>query len=168
MSRRHSAGALGNGPGKFRGLQAGEKAVRFSRMVSTLKLKNDLREVPRADGWLVRRCQARQIPDGTVHDLRLALDEVVSNVIRHGYGPGGSGEIQVIAEFAADRVRIEVRDAAKPFNPLSFPEPDLTIPIERRPRGGLGIFLVRKLMDRVDYFRENGCNRLVLERSTGR
>ena len=100
--------------------------------------------------------------------MRLALDEVVSNVIRHGYGPGGAGEIDVRAEFDDDRVRLEVCDAAKQFNPLLFPEPDLSIPIERRSRGGLGIFLVRKLMDRVDYFRENECNRVVLERSTGR
>jgi len=133
-----------------------------------LKLKNDLREVPRADAWLIRRCQACAVPESTIHDLRLALDEIVSNVIRHGYGPDGAGEIEVTASFENDRVRIEVRDAAKPFNPLAFPEPNLSAPIEQRPRGGLGIFLVRKLMDRVDYTRDNGCNHVVLERSTCR
>jgi anti-sigma regulatory factor (Ser/Thr protein kinase) len=118
--------------------------------MSRLNLKNDLKEVPRADAWLLRECARREIPESSVHDLRLALDEIVSNVIRHGYAAGENGAIEILADFEADRVRLEVRDAAKPFNPLLVPEPDLNIPIERRSRGGLGIFLVRKLMDRVD------------------
>ena len=149
-------------------MQQHDKAGRFCSVMARLILKNDLREVPRADKWLVRRCHEQDIPESSIHDLRLALDEVVSNVIRHGYGLNGAGEIEVQAEFAPDRVRIEVLDSARPFNPLAFPEPDLNVPIERRQRGGLGIFLVRKLMDRVAYFRENGCNRLVLERETCR
>lgn len=135
-------------------------------MDSTLRLRNDLKEIARADRWLEDVCRERGVQESVLHDLRLGLDEAVSNVIRHGYGVDGSGEIQVRVDVEPGIVRIGVRDSAPAFNPLDYPEPELDIPIEERKRGGLGIFLYRRLMDRVDYSRQNGCNLLVLEKRT--
>ena len=138
-------------------------------MRARLRLRTDLAEVVRADAWLVKVCRDADVPQEIVQDLELALDETVSNVIRHGYGVGAPGEIEVAVEVGADRVGLEIRDRARPFNPLvEVPEPDLFARIEERPRGGLGVYLVRQVMDRVDYSYEKGENRLILERVTAR
>ena len=134
-------------------------------MKSSLRLRTELAEVVRADAWLVKVCQAVGVPRDALEDLELALDEAVSNIIRHGYGVGAPGEIEIAVEIAADRVRIEVRDRARPFNPLvDAPEPDLARNIDERSKGGLGVYLLRQVMDRVDYSCEKGENRLILER----
>lgn len=134
----------------------------------TLTLRGDLKEVARADRWLQARCAGRGIEEDALYDLRLALDEILANVIRHGYGVGGNGTITVALELPGDRVRIEVSDAAPPFNPLDLPPPDLEAHPSERPAGGLGVFLVRRLMDSVRYDYENGRNRLFLERDLKR
>ncbi len=134
----------------------------------TLKLDGDLAEVVRADRWLQARCGGQGVEGDALYDLRLALDEVLANIIRHGYGTGTNGAITVSLQILADRVRIEVSDTAPPFNPLDVPPPDLEIPASERPIGGLGVFLVRQLMDSVRYDYESGRNRLWFERSLRR
>jgi len=98
-----------------------------------------------------------------LHDVRTALDEVLSNIIRHGYNEA-EGEIAVKANVSAEKLLLEVRDQAQPFNPLESPEPNLQIDFADRPAGGVGIYLVRRLMDGVEYTYESGENRLRLER----
>jgi anti-sigma regulatory factor (Ser/Thr protein kinase) len=133
-----------------------------------LTLRCDLDEVARADAWLQEFCAGHGVVEDALYDLRLCLDEVLANVIRHGYGIGETGTILVTIECPGDRVRLEVRDAAAPFNPLDAADPDLDVAPEDRPIGGLGIFLVRQLMDTVSYDYEHGENRLSMERSLGR
>jgi sigma-B regulation protein RsbU (phosphoserine phosphatase) len=130
----------------------------------TLRLGSDLSEIARADEWLGLFCRETGVSGEPVEDLRLALEEVLANVVRHGYGEGQPGEIEVGIGLEGEMVRLEVRDRARPFNVLEAPAPDLEIPLDDRPSGGLGVHLVRRLMDRVDYAREEGENRLVLER----
>jgi anti-sigma regulatory factor (Ser/Thr protein kinase) len=133
-----------------------------------LTLRCDLDEVARADTWLQEFCASHGVIEDALYDLRLCLDEVLANVIRHGYGIGETGTILVTIECPGDRVRLEVRDAAAPFNPLDAADPDLDVAPEDRPLGGLGVFLVRQLMDTVSYDYEHGENRLSMERSLGR
>ena len=97
-------------------------------------------------------------------DLLLALDEAVSNVIEHGYSDV-PGRMTVSAREATGGIELRVADDASPFDPLAAPLPDLDAPLEDRPIGGLGVFLIRQLMDRVEYRREDGQNVLVMSRS---
>lgn len=104
--------------------------------------------------------------DCSVKDRNLilsAIDEIFSNIVKYGY-KDCSGPITVeFAELADMRaVQIRVTDEAVEFNPLEVPEPDITLPIESRTEGGLGIFLVKKTMDDVQYKYENGKNILTL------
>jgi hypothetical protein len=80
-----------------------------------------------------------------------------SNAINHGYDAGVRGEIAVRLRQASDRVVVEVEDDGRPFDPLQVPPPDLTCRW-RRPIGGLGIHLIRSLMDEVAYARHDGRN----------
>ncbi len=103
------------------------------------------------------------VPDETCADLRLVLDELLSNIIGYGYGRP-DGDIEVETRMLPDRVHLTVRDWSHPFNPLEQPEPDLSGDPDDRPVGGLGIHLVRQLMDRVEYSHDGARNQLVLER----
>jgi anti-sigma regulatory factor (Ser/Thr protein kinase) len=97
--------------------------------------------------------------------VTLALEEALSNVIRHGCEPNREYDIRV--RFAADEraAEIELSDNARPFDPLSLPPPNLDLPIEQRKPGGLGVFLVRQLMDEVTYEFTEGRNRLRFRKS---
>jgi serine/threonine-protein kinase RsbW len=106
---------------------------------------------------------AHHVPAEPLHDVRIALDEVLSNIIRHGYSEA-EGEIVVKATVSSEKLLLEVRDRALPFNPLESPEPDMRMDFADRPAGGLGIYMVRRLMDGVEYTYESGENRLRMER----
>ncbi len=91
--------------------------------------------------------------------LRLAAEEVLVNVISYAY-PEQDGEVTVSTDRTPVRkgLRVEVSDSGIPFDPLAKPAPDLDVPVDERKIGGLGIFLVRELMDEVSYRHENGEN----------
>jgi anti-sigma regulatory factor (Ser/Thr protein kinase) len=107
----------------------------------------------------VERFGAEQgLSANVVNAINVVLDEAVSNAINHGYDAGVRGEIAVRLRRGADRVEIEVEDDGRPFDPLQVPPPDLTLPLERRPIGGLGVHLIKNLMDEVSYVHQHGRN----------
>jgi serine/threonine-protein kinase RsbW len=85
-----------------------------------------------------------------IPNIVLAVDEMVTNIIEHGYqGQPGSIEIEVTTQD--DALIIRLRDQAPPFDPTTRPPPDLSIPFDDRPPGGLGIYLTRKVMDDIQH-----------------
>ena len=94
--------------------------------------------------------------------IRLAAEEILVNVISYAYS-GADGTVEIGCEPAKEGgMTIEVTDKGVPFDPLALPEPDTTLPMEERGIGGLGIFMTRKVMDRVAYRRENDRNILTM------
>ena len=94
--------------------------------------------------------------------VNLALEEVVINVMNYGHDDG-LHEIDIILTTEEDSLTIEIVDDGRPFDPLhDAPIPDVNAELEERNIGGLGIHLVRKMMDDVQYRREEGKNRLTL------
>ena len=99
-------------------------------------------------------------------DVRLALEEAVSNTIRHGYpDAAGSRVIRIRASLKRDSLRLDIEDDARPFNPVEAPLPDVNVPVEEKTPGGLGILLLRSVMSRVEYRRRGAKNRLRLVRA---
>ena len=89
--------------------------------------------------------------DKEIYSIQLAADEACSNVIEHAYAGVDNGQID-LACFVIDRgVKIIIRDQGKSFNPSSVPEPNLGADLTERQIGGLGMYLMRKLMDEVTY-----------------
>jgi anti-sigma regulatory factor (Ser/Thr protein kinase) len=101
------------------------------------------------------------LPDEPRRKVLTSLDEILSNVVRHGLRDR-SGLIDVTIAREGDVVTAEVADDAMPFNPLLAPLPDTSGPLEGRKLGGLGIALVRALTDDVRYERRGDRNRLTL------
>lgn len=83
--------------------------------------------------------------------LRLAVEEVCTNLIDYGYRGRPPGPIEVIAHDGGDRVTLEIRDRSPPFDPDSAPPPDLTSDVEHRAIGGLGWHLVKNMVDEIRY-----------------
>lgn len=110
-------------------------------------------------------CNTNGIDDASAFAVSLCLDELFTNIATYGYGGDNSKKICLdLSVSESPRVlRVEVRDSAKPFNPLTdAKEPDLTSGVEGREIGGLGIFLIKKYMDGIDYKYENGQNVLIM------
>ena len=129
----------------------------------TLRIPNDPEALEQAQATIESFLTGREVPAELVQDVRLVLDEVLSNIMRYGYG-SRPGDIDLSATASTDRIRLVVRDRASRFNPLEQPDPDFNLPADDRPVGGLGVYLIRQLMDRVDYVYEEGANTLMMER----
>jgi len=100
--------------------------------------------------------------DQAAWPLPVALDEILSNIVRHASPGPTEAAIDVTFAFLDGEVEMTVSDDGPAFDPLKAPEPDLTSPLEGRRPGGLGVHLVKQLMDRVRYARVAGRNRLVM------
>ena len=97
-----------------------------------------------------------------VGKVNLVLEELAINTINHGHDEG-LHEITVTFNSTDEALTIDVVDDGKPFDPLTdAPVPDVNLPLHQRPIGGLGVYLVRKLMDELTYRREEGRNHLTL------
>lgn len=97
-------------------------------------------------------------------DLVQAVDEAATNAIRHGYA-GLPGWLEVTAERVADRLVITMEDEARPFDPTTVPEPDLSVPPQARTPGGMGVHLIRQATDDVRHApRPGGGNILTMTR----
>jgi len=101
------------------------------------------------------------------YQIGLVLDELLTNTIAYGYPEEGGQDITVIMKREGGLLRFEIADTAAPFDPLSARPPDLCSPAGERRIGGLGIHLVRSLMDRVAYERVGNGNSLILEKDLG-
>jgi serine/threonine-protein kinase RsbW len=121
------------------------------------ELAERISELGRAKGWSPR----------CMYQLSLALDELISNTLRYGYEHPGRHRIQVSLSIQGRRLHVVIQDNAIRFNPFSeAPAPELNTPLLERQRciGGMGVHLVKKVMDRVEYAWEQGGNVVRLEK----
>jgi anti-sigma regulatory factor (Ser/Thr protein kinase) len=119
---------------------------------------NRLAELPRVAGAMDDFLVESGLPPETVEAAHLVLDELFSNVVRWAYEEGAEREILVRVAAGPQCVRLAIEDDGRAFDPLSAPLPDFQGPPSCRPEGGLGIYLVRALAERVTYRRVAGRN----------
>jgi anti-sigma regulatory factor (Ser/Thr protein kinase) len=119
----------------------------------------DVASLPAMIGFVLGSAESAGVPEPEFGKLELVLEEILMNVIRHGYAPWDPGRIALSCSPAEPgRIRVEVRDWGRPFDPLAADPPDLTVSLEERQIGGLGIFLTLELSDECVYQRLNGHN----------
>ncbi len=121
-----------------------------------IQAKGELGEAGRINRLLDEFLRERGVPMDALFDLQTATEEIVANIVRHG----AAASITVRAAAEEGGCEVVFEDDGPEFNPLMAPEPNLEVPLQERQRGGLGIHLVRKLMDRLAYQRAHGRNRL--------
>ena len=128
----------------------------------TLSLKNDPAEIGRLVDLLEAFGPQSGLTDDATFKLTLALDEIVANVVRHGFDDDREHRIEVKVTVDDRTVTASVEDDGVEFDPREAPVPDLDLPIEMRKPGGLGMHLVKATMDSVEYRRQDGRNILTV------
>ncbi len=132
-----------------------------------LTLHSNLAEVVRGYEAVQAFLRARGASDDVVHDLGLAVEEVLSNLVRHGYA-GTEGPMGLRVAIDAVAVKIEIRDRGVFFDPRMAQAPHLEVPLDERASGDLGILLVKNATDRIAYQRDGNENLLTLVRDLNR
>lgn len=125
-----------------------------------LKLRAGLEQLSRVRDFVVDSAKSLSVPRATFDDLRLAVDEAVTNIITHGYGGPGEIELELVADGADLIVRL--RDQAPSFDPAHAPAADLKLPGERDSPGGFGVYLMKSVMDEIRYQSTDTGNELTM------
>ena len=130
----------------------------------TFELKNKLSELDR----LCLNCeeigQSIGVSDKSIFEMNLALDELFTNIISYGFQDNHEHTIKIRITIEGDQLQMRIEDDGVPFNPLESKTPDFQCDIEECKIGGLGIHLIKKLMDDIQYQRVADKNILVLGR----
>lgn len=133
-------------------------------MKKELIIYNDIKEISKIETFVEDVGETLNLPLGTIANINLALEEAVANIILYAYPPPEKNQIKLYASFFDNELTFMLTDSGVPFDPTKMGEPDVTLPIEDRPIGGLGIMLIRKIMNEVTYIRINGKNQLTLKK----
>jgi anti-sigma regulatory factor (Ser/Thr protein kinase) len=127
-----------------------------------LTLPNQLEAISGVQDQVEGFAARNGLGDRLLHDVQLALEEHLTNIVSYAYTDKRLHQIRVSLHLDATRLRVEIEDDGAPFNPLAHPPPDRDKPIEERPIGGLGVHMMRQAVDEMAYRRERGANILVM------
>jgi sigma-B regulation protein RsbU (phosphoserine phosphatase) len=135
------------------------------RLKRSLTLPNDINTIPQLNEFIDTLCEELEIDMATVMSLNLAMEEAVVNVMDYAYPEGTTGEVSIEAVADDTRLYFIISDSGKPFDPTAKADVDTTLSAEERPIGGLGIHLIRQIMDDVSYERKDEKNFLKLSKT---
>lgn len=131
-------------------------------MTNTLYIKNELEQLTRLYEFLNQQASAFGLEEQLLMQIKLAVEEVVTNVILYAYPDRKDQDIRIDMNLENGLLTIVITDNGIAFNPLEREEPDISLPMEERPIGGLGIYLVKQLMTNITYTRSSGKNTLTM------
>ena len=137
-------------------------AIQYIKKQNSIVLPNDTQEVPRLNTFVSDMCNSLDAPLDVTAQVQLAVEEAVVNVMDYAYPAGTRGELTVEVQADDEQLQFIIRDTGIPFDPTTTPEIDTTLSAKDRPIGGLGIHLVRQIMDDVQYRRIGEFNVLTL------
>ena len=126
------------------------------------RFPNRLDALSRVMEEVTRFIETRVVSARAAYLVNLAIEEMVTNILKYGYDDTALHEILLRLEIHPDGLILVIEDDGREFNPVAAPEPDVDRPTEQRVPGGLGIHLVRKLAEQMAYERQGGRNRLTV------
>lgn len=131
----------------------------------SLTLTNDLKLIPQLNTFIDEVCEAAEFDMATTMQINLAIEEAVVNVMDYAYPTGTQGDINIEALSDGSGMMFVISDTGSPFDPTAKSEVDITLSAEERAIGGLGIHLIRQIMDQISYERIDGRNILTLTKT---
>ena len=131
----------------------------------TLNVANDLGQVHVVTEGVEAFGERNKLAADVVFDVKLSIEEMVVNTIYYGYADEKAHTIEVRLDLRGDQLKVRIIDDGKAFDPRDAKEPDTTAALKDRQLGGLGVHLVKNLMDHIEYRREAGRNRLTLTKN---
>lgn len=125
--------------------------------MTKLTVAADLANLDEVGQFVQNAAKHANLNSKNTYRLRLAVDEIVTNIITHGYAENGKhGAVDLQAELNSNALTIIVEDSAIPYDPRQAPQPDVTLPLEQRNIGGLGVYLTIRSLDEFRYeFKDN-------------
>ena len=133
--------------------------------VLEIALANELREIVAAAAKIDAFCEEQELAPEIAYAVNLSIDEILTNTISYGYDDDEPHRIEIIVRREADSLVVVIVDDSAPFDLSATPEADVEATLEDREVGGLGLFLVHQMMDKVEYERVDGCNVVTLTKS---
>ena len=133
-------------------------------MEKKLVIKNDISEISKLAIFIDELSEELDFTPELNFNLNLVLEEAVSNVILYAYSKEVQKEITLLANISDNNLIFVLTDSGKEFDPTKVPDADVTLSAEEREIGGLGIFLIRQIMDTVEYQRIDGKNVLTMRK----
>ena len=130
-----------------------------------LLIHNDIQQIPQLADFVETIAAEKHLDHSLTLNLNLALEEAVTNVIMYAYPEGTDGLVDIEAIIRKDSLSFVISDSGKPFDPTAQPDADISLSAENRQVGGLGIYLVRNIMDSVSYESNNGKNILTMTKN---
>jgi len=133
--------------------------------IKKIRLQNQLNELESITQYLDELASLWDLSIPFTMTLNLVLEEAFTNIVNYGYQDDKNHEIEIIFEKQNNRLLISLIDDGVPYDPTLTADPDINLSAEEREIGGLGVFLIRKMMDKVNYQRQEGCNILKMEKT---
>ena len=136
-------------------------------MKKRLVLPNDIETIPQLNEFIDLVAEEVGLDMSLTMSLNLAMEEAVVNVMDYAYPDGEKGNVDIEVTADQEWMTFVITDTGIAFDPTTKEDADTTLSAEERPIGGLGIFLVRQLMDDINYKREGNKNVLTLRKKLG-
>lgn len=130
------------------------------------KIKADVASLNDGITPVIEAMEGAGFPGKICYKVHLALDELLTNVVSYAY-EGKDGDVEIRYEITEEPkgISITIVDSGSPFNPLESEDPDLDVGVAERQIGGLGLFIVKSVMDEIEYKRENDQNVLTIRKA---
>jgi len=131
--------------------------------METVSFPGRFESLPKIGKYVEDAAKSAGLSDKAVYAVQLAVDEACANIIDHAYGGENKGEIDCTLIAAKEGLTIILRDRGRPYNPQNTPDPQFNVPLEKLKPRGVGVYLIRKVMDEVHYeYSPEGGNVLTL------
>ena len=131
--------------------------------MDTLKVRGTLNEIDPVIDYAITAAHEAGLCEQGLHRVRLAVDEIATNIVVHGYDEAGlSGDLSISAEYDETQLTIYLEDTGEEYDPRNTLPPDLTTSTEKRPLGGLGVYLALWAVDQFYYEHKQDRNRSIL------
>ena len=128
-----------------------------------LRLEAAVNNLDKVIGFIDKELENADCPLKVQIQIDVAVEELFVNVANYAYGDK-TGDVTVRFELEDGGAAVTFIDGGVPYDPLKKEDPDFSLPVERRPIGGLGIYMVKKSMDKIDYEYRDGCNILTVHK----
>lgn len=136
-------------------------------MEESIIVSSEVRYLPDVISFVETTCKQARLSEKSLIPIAIVIEEIFTNIVRHAYDEGIVGTIEVSCRIhpGARKIEIVFMDDGKAYNPLEQKDPDITLPVEKRTVGGLGILIVKKWVDDIRYTYKQGRNHLSIEKT---
>lgn len=134
---------------------------------STLKIAGLYQNLTAISEFVTNWAENCRFDERAVYAVQMAVDEACSNIIEHAYGGEGRGDITLICKKVDDGLKVTIKDQGNPFDPTIVAPPNVNASLDERDNGGLGLFLMKQLMDEVSFTFDKKWNTLVMVKKQG-